>query len=225
MIGTNTCDVLVTSCVGLDDKTPMSVGSETLNFEILKADVEHIRIFLDSEQVEAVKKMVGKPVSKITKNMARESLGQLKTKFDQLDTYDFSRCSGPLTARTLYQPWTIFTIANHGNGNGAAQGAGSVFCKVGGAVILHGEEVALSRKEVIRDWEMCKGSKDFGPPLEAIVGLFGEETEMRIIGNAALNRELEKLAPRLSRLISDANKDAESNIRSLIGLKLFVAEQ
>ena len=225
VIGTKTCDVLVTSCVGLDDKTPISVGSETLNFKIMEADVEHIRIFLDSEQVEAAKNMVGKSVLEITKNMAEESLRQLKTKFDQLDTYDFSRCSGPLTARTLYQPWTIFTIANHGNGTGVAQAVGGVFYKIGRAVILHGEEAILSRKEVIRDWKMCKASKEFGPPLEAIVGLFGKETEMTIIGNAALNQELEKLATRMSRSIADANKDSATNIRSLFGLKLYVVEQ
>jgi hypothetical protein len=46
-----------------------------------------------------------------SENMAMKSLRQLETKFDQLDTYDLSQCSGSLTARTLYQPWTIFTMA------------------------------------------------------------------------------------------------------------------
>ncbi|KAK3823600.1 MAG: hypothetical protein J3Q66DRAFT_425627, partial [Benniella sp.] len=88
-IGTKTCDIHVTSCIRLDstNKAPFSVGGETLNFEISKSEVRDIRIFLDSEQVEAAKGMIGKPISGITGNMGVEHMRQLRSKFDQLDTY------------------------------------------------------------------------------------------------------------------------------------------
>ena len=67
VIGTTTCDVLVTSCVrlGESDVAPVSVGGETLIFEVHKSQVRHIRIFLDSKQAETAGEMVGKSVSEI----------------------------------------------------------------------------------------------------------------------------------------------------------------
>ncbi|KAK3818637.1 MAG: hypothetical protein J3Q66DRAFT_282070 [Benniella sp.] len=160
VIGTKTCDVLVTSCLrlGIRDKAPVSVGADTLNFEIPESEVEHIRIFLDCKQAEVAKNLVGKSISEITKNMGMESLRQLQTKFDELDTYDLCRFSGPLTATIRFQPRTLFTFANYKNGTGAAYGAGRLFYAIGKAVICHGEKATLSRKEVMRDQEMCRGS-------------------------------------------------------------------
>ncbi|KAF9348748.1 hypothetical protein BGX34_002270 [Mortierella sp. NVP85] len=107
-IGTKTCDVLVTSCIRLDSTStaPISLGGNTLNFIILESNVQDIRIFLDSKQAEAAKMMIGKSVSELIKNMGLESMRQLRTKFDQLDTYDLFRCSGPLTATCLHRPST-----------------------------------------------------------------------------------------------------------------------
>ncbi|KAF9345189.1 hypothetical protein BGX34_004965, partial [Mortierella sp. NVP85] len=209
VIGTKTCDVLVTSCLrlGITDKAPVSVGADTLNFEIPESEVKHIRIFLDCEQAKTAKNMIGKSVLEITRNKGMESLRQLKTKFDELDTYDLSRFSGPLTALDQYRPYSVFTIVNHGNGTGAAYGAGRLFYEIGKAVILRGDEARLTRKEVMGDLELCRTSRDYFTPLQEVANLFGEHAEINITRNAALGEELKKLAVPLSRKVSDANKE------------------
>ncbi|KAK3812092.1 MAG: hypothetical protein J3Q66DRAFT_286211 [Benniella sp.] len=153
VIGTATCSILVTSCLrlGKRDKAPVSVGADTLNFEIPESEVEHIRIFLDCQQAEVAKHMVGKSISEIIKNMGMQSLRQLQTKFDELDTYNRSRFSGPLTATIRFQPRTVFTFANYKNGTGAAYGAGRLFYAIGKAVIRHGKKARLSREDVMED--------------------------------------------------------------------------
>ncbi|KAF9344954.1 hypothetical protein BGX34_005185 [Mortierella sp. NVP85] len=224
VIGTTTCNILVTSCVrlGKSDKAPVSVGADTLNFEIHESQVQHIRIFLDSEQAETASTMVGKSVSEITKNKGIESLRQLKTKFSELDTYDLSRFSGPLTATIQCLPYTVFTFTDYGNGTGAAYGAGRLFYTIGKAVILHGDEARLSRKEVTRDLEMCRGSKEFLAPFEKIALLFREEQEIAIIGNEALSAGLKDLAELLSRKVADANtKEIKQQIQALFGLVII----
>ncbi|KAF9357325.1 hypothetical protein BGX34_009441, partial [Mortierella sp. NVP85] len=55
------------------------VGGETLNFEILESEVHDNCILLDSEQVKTAKKMIGKPVSEITKNKRVECMRQIKS--------------------------------------------------------------------------------------------------------------------------------------------------
>ncbi|KAF9342610.1 hypothetical protein BGX34_007897, partial [Mortierella sp. NVP85] len=93
VIGTFTCDILVTSSVRLDDsgKGFVSVGGDASIFEITKQDSGHIRIFLDTERVGQSADMVKKTIGTITENMGVEHLRQLRTKFDELDTYDLSR--------------------------------------------------------------------------------------------------------------------------------------
>ncbi|KAF9346177.1 hypothetical protein BGX34_004127 [Mortierella sp. NVP85] len=165
VIGTKTCDVFVTSCLrlGIGNNAPVSVGADTLNFEIPESEVEHIRIFLDCEQAKIAKNMVGKSVPEITKNKGIESLRQLKTKFSELDT--------------------------------------------------------LSRKEVMRDLEMCRGSKEFLAPFEKIALLFGQEQEIAIIGNEVLGARLKDLAEPLSRKVADANTKAiKVQVQALFGV-------
>lgn len=218
VIGTFTCDVLVTSCVRLDiiNNASVSVGADTLNYEILERDSHNIRIFVDTEHAKAARRMVKKSLLEVTKNMGVEHLRQVRTKFDQLDTYDLSRCSGPLTASTLYQPYTVFTIANSGNGQGATFAAGYIFNKIGQAVIIHGEKAVVFKKDVKYGLNLCQSCQEFLIPFEAIHNLFAaDEQETFVLGNMALNKQLEILAQSLSRRISEANKKVTAEIQQL----------
>jgi hypothetical protein len=113
----------------------------------------------------------------------------------------------------------VFTISDFGNGKGAAFGAGCLFHAVAEAVICHGEEARLSRKEVRRYLEMCRDSKEFFAPLEKVAGVFGEEKEIAIIGNEALSLALKEVATPLARKVSDANgKEIRPQIQALFGI-------
>ncbi|KAG0195914.1 hypothetical protein BGX28_000388 [Mortierella sp. GBA30] len=218
VIGTFTCDVLVTSCVRLDvvNSASISVGADTLNFEILEQDSRHIRIFVDSERVKAARKMVNQSLEEVNNNMGVEHLRQLRTKFDQLDTYDLSRCSGPLTASPLYQPYTLFTVANFGTGQGAAFAGAYIFNKIGQAVIIRGEKATLFETDVKGCIKMCQSSQEFQIPFKTIHDLFlDDKKDIKILGNVALNKQLELLAQSLSRRISEANKKVTVEIQNL----------
>jgi len=219
-IRTKTCDMLITSCVRLDrtSKAPFSLGGATLNFEILEAEVHNIRIFLDSEQVEAAKEMIGKPISEITENMGIECMRQIKSKFDKLDTYDLSRCSGPLTATFLHRPHTIFTVGDQGKNEGPSHGARRVFFKIGEAVLLHHDNAELCLDEVKKNMQMCQTAKDICVPFNAIAKLFGSKTKITIIGNAGLDEQLTKLSSAMSKPIREANKKVVVQLQALFGV-------
>jgi hypothetical protein len=164
------------------------------------------------------KKMVKKSVNDITKNMGVEYLRQVRTKFDQIDTFDLSRCSGPLAESILYQPYTVFTIANHGNHKGGAFAAGFIFNKIGESVILRTKKAKLFREDVENALALCQSSKSrvYMDPLKNILNLFGEnEKKIKVLGNSALNKQLEELAKSLSSRISQANERAAQEIQKL----------
>ncbi|ORY91812.1 hypothetical protein BCR41DRAFT_403493, partial [Lobosporangium transversale] len=190
VISTFTCDILVTSCVRLDPegKSAVSVGGDTHIFIISEKDSSKIRIFFDSERVKLCKEMK-KSLCRVTRNMGVECLRQIRTKFDRFNTYDLSRCSGPMTNSILYQPYTIFTIANSGGGRGRAFGAGFLFNKIGQAVIINKEKAKLARSVIRVSLEQCTSNQDFRTSLEAIQALFSDSVdEITVIGNAELNK-------------------------------------
>ncbi|KAF9350203.1 hypothetical protein BGX26_011576 [Mortierella sp. AD094] len=209
VIGSFTCDILVTSCVRLDivSDAAFSVGGDTLNFEILEQDSHNIRIYVDSEQRKASCKISESSYSEATRNLSIGNLRQIRTKFDQLDSYNLTRCSGPLTKGLLYQPYTVFTIANSGNDSCAGFAAGHLFNRIGKAVITQGTKAVLTREDVEYELSMFNPGQEAFKPFNNIQKLFGaEKDKISIIGNSALNAQLEELAKLLSKKISDANQ-------------------
>ncbi|ORY88364.1 hypothetical protein BCR41DRAFT_316018 [Lobosporangium transversale] len=219
VIGTFTCDILVTSCIRLDPggKSAVSVGGDTRNFVIPEKESPKIRIFIDSERIRQCKRLMKGSPSKATFNKDVECLRQVRTKFDRLDTFDLSRCSGPMTNSILYQPYTIFTIVNSGSGRGGAFAAGFIFHQVGQAVIKKKKKAVLTRSDVLFSLTHCSSSQDFRAPLEAILGLFSEsQKKISVIGNAELNVQLQKLAASLSSKISEENRKIGAGIVRLL---------
>ncbi|KAF9154223.1 hypothetical protein BGX21_004183 [Mortierella sp. AD011] len=216
VIGTNTCDILVTSCVRLDNfkENWVSVGGETLNYVIPIQESKNIRIFLDAECIKIAKRMLRKSVSEITENMGVENLRQIRTKFDIQDTFNQFRCSGPLTNSILYRPNTVFTLANFGNGEKAQNAAGFILNKVGISMINGGESSALPKDVVLHCKEICSPNSLYFDLICEIEGLYSEDDRtIPIIGNKALDKILTNLAESLSRKITEANKNAVTNIK------------
>ncbi|KAF9997555.1 hypothetical protein BGZ65_006870 [Modicella reniformis] len=217
VIGTLTCDILVTGCVGFGNGSPpVPAGGTTVVIEINDNDSSKWRIFLDNERADQAMKIAKKPVDKVTRDMSIWQLRQVRSKFHMLDTYDFCRFSGPLTARSLLRPCTIFTVANFGNINGARYAAAEMLNKIGKAVIRQGKEATVAREDVRRWLEECNLSGEWVAPFQMILSLFKKKDSIRIIGNADLNGQLEVIAELLSSKINDANKVIVAEIEKLI---------
>ncbi|KAF9578001.1 hypothetical protein BGW38_006451 [Lunasporangiospora selenospora] len=218
VIGTLTCDILVTGCIGFGNGSPpsVSVGGSTVVIEIAKNDTSNWRIFLDNERVKQARKIAKKSIIKTTRDMGIWQLRQLRSKFHLLDTYDFSRFSGPLTATPLLRPCTIFTVANFGNISGARYAAAEMFNKIGKAIICRGKNAVVEREDVSRWLEECSLSREWVVPFQTILNLFKTEDSIGIIGNSDLNKQLEIIAELLMSKINDANKIIVAEIEKLI---------
>ncbi|KAF9411171.1 hypothetical protein BGZ76_005384, partial [Entomortierella beljakovae] len=217
-IGSFTCDVLITSCTSLDrvDDTRVSVGGETLVFQINQRDTSHVRIFLDKESIRASKKIMSLPISKITSNMGVDRLRQIRSKFHKTDSYRFLRSHGPLTKSVNFQPFTIFTFANYSSGENGPHAAGVVFYNIGLAVIQLEKNATISKDIINQCVGMCVKNSEFYHTISEIALLFTEDCEtIDIIGNKSLDKILRKLADSLSSNISEANQKIAMDLKSL----------
>jgi hypothetical protein len=105
-------------------------------------------------------------ISEITGNMGVEHMRQLRSKFDQLDTYNLSRRSVPLTATSLHRPYTIFIMGEQRKKEGLSYGTGRLLFAISEAVLFLGDKAKLCLDEVYqglskKDLEMCLSAQDF----------------------------------------------------------------
>ncbi|KAF9406148.1 hypothetical protein BGZ76_006408, partial [Entomortierella beljakovae] len=117
-------------------------------------------------------------LSKVTENMGTDRLCQIRTKFDQLDTYELCRYSGPLTNTSLHQPVTIFTFANQTNAQSSGLSAGYIFNRIGRSVIIDGENAVLTRKNITKALKSCKANGVIYDSITNIQKLFGANDEI-----------------------------------------------
>jgi hypothetical protein len=92
LIGTLTCDILVTGCIGFSNGSlpSMSVGGSAVTIEIQDNDSSNWRLILDDERVHQVVKLAEMSFENVTKEMGIAELRQLRNKFHMLDTYGSS---------------------------------------------------------------------------------------------------------------------------------------
>ncbi|KAK3813235.1 MAG: hypothetical protein J3Q66DRAFT_285802 [Benniella sp.] len=133
--------------------------------------------------------------------MKVEHLRQVRTKFDRINTYDLSRCSGPITNSILYQPLETT------DAQGGVFAAGPIFNKICQSVILHAKKARLYQ-DVKNALEMCQSSKsqEFESLLKNILELFGPNKKMKIIGNSPLNEQLEPMVDAVTKRIGKNSK-------------------
>ncbi|KAF9428178.1 hypothetical protein BGZ76_002027 [Entomortierella beljakovae] len=219
VIGTFKCDVLITSCTRLD----ISIGEETISlgaitdiFKTSSQNSKNIKVYLDEGRVSEVQKMKEMTTSKVTENMGTDRLRQIRTKFNELNSYELCRFSGPLTNTSLYQPITVFTYSNHTNVQSSGfAAAGSIFYSIGKSVIINGDNAVIFRKDVGIALQNCKGKGQVYDVICDILEVFDENEEIKIIGNMKLNTELERMADLLSSKITNSNKTVALELRKL----------
>lgn len=97
IIGTRTCNFLITSSMRLD----VNLGTATAHF----TPSTNTRLFLDRATLDIVKSMLGNQTVNERQQMPiLYQLRQLRSKFDQLSTYTKGRASSSSTSCPLLQP-------------------------------------------------------------------------------------------------------------------------
>lgn len=146
MIGTLTCNALVTSALRLDNKTmPPCVGASTPSF-ILGSKPESL-IFLGKDCVDlALKLTKNKHAISISNTHLLYQARQLASKFDAASIYYLYSASGPLTQAHTCLPYTIFTLADYDRrGNASAR----LFHHIAELVPKRGMQAILNKDFVI----------------------------------------------------------------------------
>ncbi|KAF9195850.1 hypothetical protein BGZ49_002953, partial [Haplosporangium sp. Z 27] len=217
VIGTCSCNALITSCVRIDEDVEgsISVGGDTVNFEILENELKFIRIFVDRERITEGEEMAQKTKQAACKDFGIEHLRQIRSKFDIENTFQLLRRSGPLTDRQQFRPQTIFTLAKLAARESGCSAASRIFYKVANAVLKDGRKAILELEDI--EEVLHKHQSEKSVPVGKILELLSsdESSKIRIVGNEDLNDELVVLAKSLSSKISTVNQNTVTELRTL----------
>ncbi|KAG1139585.1 hypothetical protein G6F37_009342 [Rhizopus arrhizus] len=173
VLGTRTCNLLVTPSLRLD-KESVNLGPSTTHF----APSEKTRVFVDLESIHSAKSMLSNKRQTSAQDMSLlYQMRQLRSKFHSLSTYTKCRASASITSRLELQPSTIWMLSD----NDSPQHIPSqdkvdsfLFRTTAVAVNCHGKDAVLSRDEVESVRALVKNS-DVATILEGITGFFCQQ--------------------------------------------------
>ncbi|KAF9085946.1 hypothetical protein BGX27_003295 [Mortierella sp. AM989] len=219
VIGTGTCDILVTCCTRLDPAGNglVSVGGNNSCF-LLESDeaIRNIRIFLDHESEQAGHDLMKcLDATEISETHGIKQMRQLRTRFDEPSTFSLCRVSGPLTRHHVYWPYTVFTVATHDQcRSGGTFAIGILFIAIGEAVMISATGAVL-RKDVVVDLrQKCAENSTHIAMFDDILSLYEQGIDtIPILRNKALNKSLEVMADALSSKISLINEIVATYIK------------
>ncbi|KAG0165829.1 hypothetical protein DFQ29_001312 [Apophysomyces sp. BC1021] len=211
VLGTRTCNLLVTSSLRLD-KESVNLGPSTTHF----APSEKTRVFVDLESIHSAKSMLPNKRQTSAQDMPLlYQMRQLRSKFHSLSTYTKCRASASIASRLELQPSTIWTLSDNDSPQHipSQDKVGSIlFRTIAVAVNCHGKDAALSRDEVESVRALVKNSA-VATILEGITGLFVSNT-MPIINNSPLNAKLTDLAAAVSQGNKKENEKKANALKS-----------
>ncbi|KAG2206304.1 hypothetical protein INT47_007318 [Mucor saturninus] len=212
IIGTRTCNFLITSSMRLDVHS-INLGPSTTHFTPTKKT----RLFLDKASLDIVKTMLQEEtINKCQQMPILYQLRQLRSKFDCLSTYTKCRASSSFTSHPFLQPTTIWTLSSQ---NGSSSNLINLSQDKIGALIFrtlavqvsrYGAHASLDRVAVDEVAALTK-SRSTSAIFQNIHRLFDNKEEIDIIGNSALNSQLTDLANSINK-----KKDDEKKVQSII---------
>ncbi|KAG0322436.1 hypothetical protein BGZ99_003347 [Dissophora globulifera] len=219
VIGTQSCNILVTSSLRLDKDEPASVGGSTMSFLLsgLK-DSQATKIFLDEYSVEsALRLAIDRTVWCISDRNYHAQLRQLRSKFHDGSTYHLCRASGYLTRAHTLQPYSLFTLANHdASHSGDGHSAAALFHDMSKSILEKGQDAVLEYASVLRVKERCSDKGRIGKSVQGIIERFSSDRRpIPVIGNEHLNESLVELAQLLSTYIASANVSVAACIKQI----------
>ncbi|KAF8981756.1 hypothetical protein BGZ46_002324 [Entomortierella lignicola] len=226
IVGTKSCNILVTSSLRLDvnGEKRNSLGGTTMSFKLSDdRSSRGIRIFLDEKSIEQAHILAtDREAWTVDLEDQMTSLRQLRSQFDESTTYSLCRASGPFTTSRCRQPFTIFTLATSDRFQsfGKIKTIATLFNEIAKEVLGHGINGRLKLK-FVQDAQKFYGTVNDDDKtirktnqlnkiaLHEIINLFGSGSDsLVIIGNSDLNKHLEVLANSLS--LNEANEKASS---------------
>ncbi|KAI7901761.1 uncharacterized protein BX663DRAFT_513961 [Cokeromyces recurvatus] len=209
VIGTLSCNILVTSSIRIDKAEKPVVGA-TMHMDLnQRYDSLSISIYLDKQSVDrALALAKDKKCISIYNSYFLGQLRQLNTHFDDASTYYLCRASGSITQSHQCQPYSIFTLADFDKGmNPAAR----IFSTIGINVLQKGRKACLNRDIVVESLE-ASNNENINKVLLELLALFNTDESIQILSNNTLNKHLEKLAILMHPYLITANKSIESTI-------------
>lgn len=218
IIGTFSCNLLVTSSCTIDENPVICVGPSTNSFK----PSNQTQIFLN-------KKSVDKSLILLSDNDCcqlypydqMEQLKQVRSKFYREETYTKCRCASDFTKGHIYQPcsiWTLLYGCSNKTEESQARKASEIFNRIAIEVSNSSkcnEQPAVLKKGYL-GWFNYK-SGDIATKVQGMQQLFGEDDNIVIIGNNKLDEHLKQLAKLLVTPIQTAN----GVVKSRLAQKLF----
>lgn len=218
VIGTFSCNLLVTSSCTIDENPIICVGPSTNSFK----PSNQTQIYLN-------KKSIDKSFALVSNNDCYqlypydqlEQLKQVRSKFYRKETYTKCRCASDFTKGHIYQPCSIWTLLyNYSNRieESQARKVSEIFNRIATEVnnsSKRKEQPAVLKKCYL-DWFNNKNG-DLAMEVQVMQKLFGEDDNIIIIGNSKLDEHLQKLAKLLMVPIQTANEV----VKSRLAQKLF----
>jgi hypothetical protein len=208
-IVTQTCTALITSIARLDQSEDPKVGPSWCQFAM---SPQQTKIFVDQVSWAKAKKIGS---SSSLRSIAPFSLiaqaRQPRSQFHHPTTYYLCRASSDATLFSHLQPYTVFTYCDHEgstksmDNENASMIASRFFQRIAYSIIYSPSKARLDKDFVASLQDKCKNNGKITKLFENLSILFGDDTEMTIIGNRTLNsRILQHMAAIISSDISKA---------------------
>ncbi|KAG1527548.1 hypothetical protein G6F52_001440 [Rhizopus delemar] len=157
VIGTRTCNFLITSSIRLD-KQSVNLGPVTSHFMPTKST----KVFLDIHSIDLAMPLLNDPSVRCSQSMpSLYQLRQVRSKFDYTSTYTMCRASSAVASSLKLQPSSIWTLSDQDSNNAgmSQEKVGSLmFRTIAIQVINDGENAVLQHKDVKRIAALTKDS-------------------------------------------------------------------
>ncbi|ORX44292.1 hypothetical protein DM01DRAFT_1386925 [Hesseltinella vesiculosa] len=206
MIGSFAFNILITGSIRIDSRLDAECGPNTNSFQIDGAR-NSCKVFIDDNSWASACKIAENKLTNMNSIHPHSRLmqiRQLRTKFDEIFTYNAFRSS--LFHAPRLQPYTIYTFCKSTSKPNGGTIASTLFAHIARQVIMDGQFADLDKITVDGLFKKLEKSKVVKDLFSSILNLYNENDKIKIIGNSPLNKILEQLASFLSPRISTFNK-------------------
>lgn len=218
IIGTFSCNLLVTSSCTIDENPEICVGPSTNSFKPSNIT----QIFLNKKSVDkSLALLSNNDCCQLYPHDQLEQLKQVRSKFYREETYTKCRCSSDFTKGHIYQPcsiWTLLYSYSKKTEESQARKASEIFNRIATEVNdpskRNGQPAVLKKGSL--DWFNDKNG-EIAVEVQAMQELFTKDGIIVIIGNSKLDEHLKQLAKLLVTPIQTANEV----VKSRLAQKLF----
>ncbi|KAG1456420.1 hypothetical protein G6F46_002310 [Rhizopus delemar] len=209
VIGTQSCNLLVTSSLRLDKEDKPCLGATTMNFDLCgKVESLTCAIYLDSESVTRSLALGNDPTARCISNIDYVyQMRQLNSKYNDTTTYFLTRCSSHFARSHATQPYTMFTLADCNS----TRSPGATLFNTISCDVLESDNSAKLDKELIFELQAASTGR-MKEIMDSIAIMFDKKQHIPIMKNTKFSKHLENLAVLLHPYLANANKSTQTAI-------------